>query len=115
MKAFITVIVAALIIWGAIALARNQSERRASTNTATSTLETSGQSTSIEQYVRNNINELSPASTSLGGTFYVTEIQTNNGTGTVSYEDGHNAYTADFTYDSTLTGTSSIKTFEIRE
>ena len=53
---------------------------------------------SIEQYVTQNISELSPVKEQLGGTFYVTEIEAEAGTGTVHYEDGHNAYEADFTY-----------------
>lgn len=52
----------------------------------------------IATYVSSNISELSPVKEQLGGKFYVTSIQAKDGRGTVSYEDGHNAYTADFTY-----------------
>ena len=58
----------------------------------------SGRTVGIEQYVTENISEISPVKEQLGGTFYVTEIEAEAGTGTVHYEDGHNAYEADFTY-----------------
>ncbi|MES3031147.1 MAG: hypothetical protein V4697_01900 [Patescibacteria group bacterium] len=53
---------------------------------------------SAEDYVRENISTLSPVKEQVGGKFFVTEIEANDGSGFVSYEDGHNAYTADFTY-----------------
>ncbi|MES2931295.1 MAG: hypothetical protein V4682_01180 [Patescibacteria group bacterium] len=56
------------------------------------------ESVSIEEYVTKNISTLSPEPEQLGGTFYVTGIEAMEGSGTVYYEDGHNAYTADFTY-----------------
>lgn len=52
----------------------------------------------VEEYVAENISALSPEPEVLGGTYFVTAIEAENGSGTVSYEDGHNAYTADFTY-----------------
>jgi len=52
----------------------------------------------IEGYVRANLATLSPVAPTMGGTFYVTRIKLLNGTGTVNYEDGHNAHVADFTY-----------------
>jgi hypothetical protein len=52
----------------------------------------------IETYVRQNISALSPEPEVLGGTFYVTKIEAANGRGEVEYEDGHNAFKADFTY-----------------
>ncbi len=55
---------------------------------------------SIEEYVAKNISTLSTEPEQLGGTFYVTNIEAKDGSGLVSYEDGHNAYTADFTYTS---------------
>lgn len=69
---------------------------------------------SVESYVSQNISELSPIKEQVGGTFYVTSIEVMDGKGVVSYEDGHNAYTADFTYTSSdLTG-HSITSFVIR-
>jgi len=53
---------------------------------------------SINQYIADNISRLAPEPAQLGGTFYVTSIEATDGKGVVSYEDGHNAYTADFTY-----------------
>ncbi|MHB1330676.1 MAG: hypothetical protein ACYCY6_01780 [Minisyncoccota bacterium] len=70
---------------------------------------------SVESYVSQNISTLSPEKEVLGGTFYVTDIQVADGKGTVSYEDGHVAFTADFTYTSSdLTG-HNITSFVIRD
>lgn len=66
---------------------------------------------SVEQYVRDNISAFSPKPEVLGGTFYVTKIAAANGAGTVEYEDGHNAYTADFTYTVDERGAYSINSF----
>lgn len=52
----------------------------------------------IEGYIRANLATLSPVPPSMGGTYYVTRIRLLNGEGTVSYEDGHMAHVADFTY-----------------
>lgn len=69
---------------------------------------------SIEAYVTQNISSLSPEKEQLGGTFYVTDIEAHGGTGTVEYEDGHNAYTADFTYEVDASGTPSVTSFTLR-
>ncbi|HEX2792613.1 MAG TPA: hypothetical protein VHO23_02765 [Candidatus Paceibacterota bacterium] len=69
--------------------------------------------TAAEAYVRANIGQLSPTPPVLGGTFYVTEIEAENGAGTVAYEDGHVAFTADFAYALTDKGIS-ISSFVIR-
>lgn len=73
-----------------------------------------GASMSIEEYVRQNISALSPVKEQLGGKFYVTQIEAHGGTGTVSYEDGHSAYTADFTYTIDASGTPSVQSFAVR-
>ena len=70
---------------------------------------------SIENYVKTDISTLSPIKEVLGGKFYVTKIETHGGSGTVEYEDGHNAYTADFTYTINDEGKSSIETFVLRK
>jgi len=67
----------------------------------------------IESYVRQNISQLSPEPAVLGGTFYVTDIQTDGDSGTVSYEDGHIALVADFTYLIDKYGIT-ISSFEVR-
>lgn len=67
----------------------------------------------IETYVRQNISQLSPEPAVLGGTFYVTDIQTDGDSGTVSYEDGHIALVADFTYLLDKYGIT-ITSFEVR-
>ncbi|MDQ1299743.1 MAG: hypothetical protein QG636_411 [Patescibacteria group bacterium] len=69
---------------------------------------------SIEEYVAKNISTLSAEPEQLGGTFYVTNIEAADGSGIVSYEDGHNAYTADFTYSIDASGNPSIDSFVIR-
>ncbi|HEX5774531.1 MAG TPA: hypothetical protein VFY28_01035 [Candidatus Paceibacterota bacterium] len=69
---------------------------------------------SIEDYVRTHISELSPEEAVLGGTFYVTAIEASNGTGVVSYEDGHIAFTADFTYETATDGMPAVTSFVIR-
>lgn len=68
-----------------------------------------------QNYIRNNISELSPVKAQLGGTFYVTNISSGNGVGTVSYEDGHNAYTADFTYTISDEGKTTVTSFVVRK
>ncbi len=68
----------------------------------------------IETYVRTSISELSYIESQLGGTFFVTDIQTGDGKGVVEYEDGHNAYTADFTYVVSENGKPEILSFTIR-
>jgi hypothetical protein len=67
----------------------------------------------VQTYVRNNIATLSPEPPVLGGTFYVTEIDTANGHGTVWYEDGHMAHVADFEYVVDEYGIT-ISMFELR-
>ena len=60
-----------------------------------------GKLMSIESYVSQNISTLSPITATMGGTFYVTGVKAEGGYGTVNYEDGHNAYMADFTFTAT--------------
>lgn len=71
-------------------------------------------SDTVIHYISQHISDLSPEKEVLGGTFYVTNITLDNGSGTVMYEDGHNAYSADFVYTFTQTGEVSIANFEIR-
>lgn len=75
-----------------------------------------GRAMSIEQYVTNTISSLSPIKEQLGGTFYVTKIEADGGSGVVEYEDGHNAYVADFTYEiEPEHGAITITSFTVRE
>jgi hypothetical protein len=73
-----------------------------------------GKIMSIESYVTQNISNLSPEPEVLGGTFHVTNIEASDGAGVVAYEDGHNAYTADFTYTMSDTEGIDITTFNVR-
>lgn len=69
----------------------------------------------IESYVRTMISNLSPVQASLGGNLYVTKIESHGGTGTVYYEDGHNAYIADFIYSVDNDGKLSVNGFTVRK
>jgi len=69
---------------------------------------------SVETYIKKHIREFSPVKEQLGGTFYVTEVEAHGGAGSVSYEDGHNAYTADFRYAIDEFGMISIDSFVVR-
>ncbi|MDB5264835.1 MAG: hypothetical protein JWN64_406 [Parcubacteria group bacterium] len=68
-----------------------------------------------EEYVRAHISELSPEPAVLGGTLFVTQITTNEGVGVVSYEDGHNAFTADFSYTKGTAGQVTVTSFVVRK
>lgn len=53
----------------------------------------------INNYLKNNISQLSPEKEVLGGKFYITDLQLQEGNkGIVSYEDGHIALKANFDY-----------------
>jgi hypothetical protein len=73
-----------------------------------------GKLMSIEDYVSQNISALSPDKEVVGGKFFVTEISAGDGRGVVQYEDGHIAYTADFTYVSDDRTGHEITSFIIR-
>ena len=68
----------------------------------------------VEEYVRLHISDLSREKAVLGGTLFVTKIEAINGSGVVEYEDGHNAFTADFTYTNTDGNAPTITTFVVR-
>lgn len=74
-----------------------------------------GRTVDVEAYVSLNISELSPEAAVLGGTYYVTEIAAADGKGTVRYEDGHIAHTADFTYETEGERGIQITSFVVRE
>ncbi len=69
---------------------------------------------STEDYIKQNISELSPIKETVGGKFYVTKFEDNNGVATVYYEDGHNAYVADLTYFRNEESGIGVDTFVIR-
>jgi hypothetical protein len=68
----------------------------------------------VSEYVSEHISQLSPIKEQLGGTYYVTHIEVTSGKGVTSYEDGHNAYVADFKYTLDEKGIPSITSFVIR-
>jgi hypothetical protein len=75
-----------------------------------------GKLMSVESYVTQNISALSPIKETMGGTFYVTEIEVDptERKGHVSYEDGHMAYEAEFTYTSDDRTGHTITSFVIK-
>jgi hypothetical protein len=81
---------------------------------AQTTFDTAAFDERTEAYVRENISSLSPEAEVLGGTFYVTEVEAKEGVGVVEYEDGHNAFTADFTYERGASGSPAITSFTVR-
>lgn len=105
-----------LIVHAPLNQNRDESDAETIKNVAASVKITEGTAVSpdIEQYVSDNISSLSPEPEVLGGTYYVTSIAAADGKGVVSYEDGHNAYTADFTY-SIAAGVVSIDSFAIQQ
>jgi len=115
MKPVITVFVIILILVGFFLIINKSSPSATGTPGTTSTNATSTENVAVEDYVRQNISLLSPIQASLGGTFYVTNIEASGGAGTVKYEDGHMAYIAEFTYDVDQSGSTTIKTFTIRK
>lgn len=74
-----------------------------------------GKLMSVEAYVTQNISAISPIKETMGGTFYVTEIEIEpeRQRGNVKYEDGHNAYEANFTYISDDRAGHTITSFVI--
>ncbi len=67
---------------------------------------------SLLEYLKNNISKLSPEKEVLGGKFYLTNLSLiDNEHARVSYEDGHNAYTADVLFYANENGEIVIKEF----
>jgi hypothetical protein len=85
--------------------------------TATAPVQTNTASTPIDitEYVKKHISELSPVHEQVGGKFFVTSVEAHGGAGTASYEDGHNAYTADFTYSANDKGAPHVDSFVVRQ
>ncbi|HWH16570.1 MAG TPA: hypothetical protein VNU25_03235 [Candidatus Paceibacterota bacterium] len=107
----------ALVVHPALNIAAEEADVATIRSIARSVIvtEATPSSESVEAYVAANISTLSTMPEVLGGTFYVTAIEAADGRGTVSYEDGHNAYTADFTYSFRSDGTVSIDSFTVKE
>lgn len=81
-------------------------------------LEANDRSVGIEEYIKRNISALSTeagATEDLGGTFQVTKLDAKNGMGSVSYEDGHNSFTADFKYTTDKKGLVTLTSFTVRK
>lgn len=66
-----------------------------------------------ENYLRENVSELSPAEAVLGGTFYITEINwLGENLAQVKYEDGHIALEAEALFADDVAPTSFVITKE---
>jgi len=76
---------------------------------------TEGRVTSLRAFFDENLAALSPEKPVLGGTFYVTDLEAHGGAGTIRYEDGHNAYVADFLYSVDEQGGVRVETFTVRK
>lgn len=105
-----------LVVHAPLTLAASESDAAAIRSVAHSVIFTDPpqEAAGIEDYIADNISTLSTAPEVLGGTFYVTSIEAKDGSGVVSYEDGHNAYTADFTYSTNDSGSFSVDSFVVR-
>jgi len=87
-------------------------------NDAVKALEASDRSVGINEYMKRNLSGFSAEAGypgEVGGTFQVTSIEAKNGTGSVSYEDGHNSYTADFKYTTDKKGLVTVTSFTVRK
>lgn len=102
----VILVIVALLIWGVI-----ENRPLGSTLPGAGV----GRVMSVEDYVKQNISELSPRDEVLGGKFMVTDIEAEDRKGVVSYEDGHNAFTADFTYSEDADKGIDITSFVVRE
>ncbi len=110
----IALVAVGVVAYAMGALAPSAPSGQTQITAATTTFAQSGKQMSIDSYVTQNISTLSPVKASLGGTFYVTEIQAIDGKGLVHYEDGHNAYIADFTYTPQGNGQFVVNSFIVR-
>ena len=70
---------------------------------------------SVIRYISENISSLSPEKEQLGGTFYVTNITLDSGSGVVQYEYGHNAHSAKFEYSYTSDVKVAVSNFLLVE
>jgi hypothetical protein len=115
MKSILAGLIIVVVIVGGFFYLVKKSPPSQNSEYATSTVATTTQNLSVEEYIRQNISAISPESAQVGGTFYVTAFEAHNGTGTVSFEDGHVAHTADFTYTTDRTGKVSVVSFTLRK
>ena len=105
------ILIAILCIFGIIYISMYKNTE---TYTIDTNLNATSTRTSVENFVRQNISKLSEEKEVLGGKFFVTKIELNDGSGVVEYEDGHNAFVADFKYDVNTKGEISVLSFKVR-
>ncbi len=70
--------------------------------------------TGVKNYLNINLGKLSSEPEVLGGKFMVTDLAVTGDKGVVEYEDGHNAYTADFNY-TVNNGEVAVSNFKVRK
>jgi len=112
MKNFIIIVLVIIVAILAVHVYRSKTPGY-SQNTSTTTNQ--NRYMDIQSYIKSDITNLSSIKASLGGTFYVTKVETQNGKGVVEYEDGHNAYTADFKYTVDENGKPNVTSFVVRK
>ncbi|MEZ0208876.1 MAG: hypothetical protein ACAH17_01710 [Candidatus Paceibacterota bacterium] len=110
MKTLLKLLLVVLLLATLFYILNQDNTNKIPSNTATTT-----QAVLITDYVKQNISTLSYEKAQLGGTFYVTDIEAQDGRGTVAYEDGHMAYVADFAYTTDSTGSTTVTSFTIRK
>lgn len=117
MKTLLSLLAVVLVIGGLFFFIRQRvdTDTVATSNNLGELATTTNATGTIEDYIRKNISSLSPEKEVLRGTFYVTTIEAHGSSGTVSYEDGHVAYTADFTYTIDPNGKVTITSFKTRK
>lgn len=69
----------------------------------------------VSQYIMGNVSNLSPVKPAEGQKFSVTKVQYSDGSGTVEFGDGRNAYVADFDYTVDNANKVSVQSFIIRK
>lgn len=115
--ALLAAVIIAVAIGGYFAYEPQSPEPAPQPQGETPTSAPQGKLMSVEAYVTQNISALSPIKETMGGTFYVTEIEVEpeEKKGKVEYEDGHNAYVAEFTYTSDDRTGHAITSFVVRD
>lgn len=84
------------------------------TNTSTAQEISPAAKQTFEEFIRQNISQLSPQKEVLGGKFYITKIEhEDGGNAIVEYEDGHIALRARVRFEVNEPGKVEIKSFEL--
>lgn len=103
LKTIFILLILVIIVWMGFYLSRDQSlPGDITVNKGQDNNQVINHTEIFENYIRSNINELSPEPAVLGGNFYVTELVfMSNNSALVNYEDGHIALKAMITFSIT--------------